>query len=159
MKLNRKALLVSVLFATGAISPSNAGTPNVVLWDTSSPLGEPTNTEDRTSWRVVPSDLLTLEADPPKASSDPGYYGRDYSFNGDAIVENRNIAAVLVSAQGRVVFYSKTNLASAESDWRESHRLGTQIAEISPLQATPRDTVIRRFEILRNAEDEVLLQV
>jgi len=35
-----------------------------------------------------------LEANPPKAASDPWYDGSDYSFKGDAAVENRRLTAL-----------------------------------------------------------------
>jgi hypothetical protein len=82
---------------------------SVVLWDTGAPLVQAFSLEDRSIWSVVPNDLLTLEANPPKASSDPGYYGREYSFKGDAVVENHKFLALLWSAKGRMVLYSKTS--------------------------------------------------
>lgn len=82
-------------------------TTNVTLWDTGAPLGETIDLADRKAWKVVPPDLLQLEADPRKASSDPGYYGREYEFQGDAIVENSFLTAVAWSAQGKVVVLSE----------------------------------------------------
>ena len=71
--LLRKALLVALTILAGIseIQRAEAAT-NVVLWDTLSALADPLEVENRTDWKPVPSDLLTLEADPPKASSDPG---------------------------------------------------------------------------------------
>ena len=65
----------------------------------------------------MPTDLLTLEADPLKASSDPGYYGREYSFKGDAVVENGYVTAVFWSAKGKVVIYSKADAGRKIVDW------------------------------------------
>ena len=62
---------------------------NVVIWDTSSPFER-----NRAGWIPVPRDIVALEADPPKASSDPGYYGREYSFKGDAMVKNHRLTTV-----------------------------------------------------------------
>src|SRR5215467_10006457 len=95
------SLLAASLTAEGVASGAN-----VLLWDTSSPLGAQNSPESRTNWKAVPSDLLTLEKDPPKASSDPGYYGREYVFRGDAVVENHSMTAVFSSAQGRIVLYA-----------------------------------------------------
>src|SRR5438876_1280175 len=132
----RKAVLVAVLTTAAAISTSQRAeaAANIVLWDTLSPLSDPLNVEDRTGWKPVPSDLLTLEADPPKASSDPGYYGREYSFKGDAVVENRSLAAVFWAAQGRVVVYSKAEAGLPISD---SANGGRKIFEFAPVEAKP----------------------
>src|SRR5690242_7574933 len=80
---------------------------NVTLWDTGAPFSTEVNLEDRGSWRPVPTDMFTLEADPAKARSDPGYYGREYSFKGDAVVESPKLVAVFWSAKGRVIFYAR----------------------------------------------------
>jgi hypothetical protein len=65
--------------------------------------------ENRAGWKVVPPNLLLLEADPTKASSDPGYYGREYEFQGDAVVENSGLIAVMRSGKGTVAVYSKNS--------------------------------------------------
>jgi hypothetical protein len=147
------AALITVIWALAIERTQGAG--QVLLWDTISPRSETRNVEDRTGWKPVPTDLLTLEADPPKASSDPGYYGREYSFRGDAVVENHNFTAVFWSAQGRVVLYSRNDATSAPGN----ARFGQKIAEIIPAQAKGQRSTIRRCEILRNAADEVALQV
>jgi len=48
---------------------------NTLVWDTMLPFGNKVDLRDRTNWKIVPSDLLTLELDPSAAISDPGYYG------------------------------------------------------------------------------------
>src|SRR6266852_6129254 len=104
----KKAALV-MLAATlvlPAIQRTEAAT-NVVVWDTGSRLANAADVESRAGWIPVPVELFASETDPPKAASDPGYYGREYSFKGDAIVENRSLVAVFWSAKGRVVIYSK----------------------------------------------------
>jgi len=116
------------------------------LWDTGSPFGETVDTANRATWKAVPSDLLTLEADPPKASSDPGYYGREYTFKGDAVVENGYVTAVFWSGKARVVVYSKADA-------------GTKVIELVPPQAKTQPMRITRCEVLRNAGDEVALNV
>src|SRR4051794_21226780 len=101
-----RAPLFVALMALALITPLQAA--NLTLWDTGSPLGETLDLQKRTDWKPVPSDLFALEVDPAKASSDPGYYGRDYQFKGDAVVENASTVAVFWSAKGRVVLYSKS---------------------------------------------------
>ena len=75
---------------------------------TAAPLADTSKPESRTAWTPVPRDLLSLEADPLKASSDPGFYGRKYSFKGDAAVETPCLVALFCSAKGRVVLCQAT---------------------------------------------------
>src|ERR1043165_6619254 len=82
--------VLAITAAPATIQRIEAAT-NVVVWDTGSPLADPSDAKNRTGWKAVPSELFVFEADPPKAASDPGYYGREYSFGGDAIVENRSL--------------------------------------------------------------------
>jgi hypothetical protein len=130
---------------------------NVVVWDTGSKLADLGDVEDRAGWRPVPRELFALEADPPKAASDPGYYGREYSFKGDAVVENHNLTALFWSEKGRVVLYSKADTNSGASPG--SNRFGKKLWEFGPLQSKTRSGKITRCEILRNAADEVLITV
>jgi hypothetical protein len=128
-------------------SPLPAGTQSAPkLWDTGSPFGEAVDTANRNTWKAVPGDLLTLEADPLKASSDPGYYGREYTFKGDAVVENGYVTAVFWSGKGRVVLYSKADASK-------------KVVELVPPQAKNQPMRISRYEVLRNAGDEVALNV
>src|SRR2546422_10272521 len=135
--LQKTALLVLLASAAGppTIQRTEAAT-NVVVWDTFAHFADSVELADKTGWKAVPSDLLTLEADPPKAASDPGYYGREYSFTGDAVVENRSLAAVFWSAKGRVVIYSKADDAPSSSGGvsPQSTGLGAKILEFFPLQ-------------------------
>jgi hypothetical protein len=126
----------------------------VVLWDTSTPGATVFNVEDRNNWKPVPSDLLTLEANPPKASSDPGYYGREYSFKGDAVVENQRMLAVFWSAKGRVAIYSNTDGGSSQG----APAFGKML-ELAPIQSKTNPTTLGHIEILRHTEDDVVLQV
>jgi hypothetical protein len=100
-----KMLLAALLLRN---LPGAEAAPNVALWDTVAPLdGAPG--ADRSAWKAVPRDLMLLETNAPKASSDPGYYGRGYAFKGDAVVENHYLAAVFCSTAGKVAIYSKDN--------------------------------------------------
>jgi IS1 family transposase len=148
--LPRTATLVFLAGIAGwaAIQQIEAAT-NVVLWDTGAPLAANTEAESRAGWKAVPSELFVFEPDPAKAASDPGYYGREYSFKGDAVVENHNLAAVFSSAKGRVVIYSK---ADGEK------KLGNRILEFVPLQSKSQPGKISRCEILRNAADEIIIE-
>src|ERR1051325_9864580 len=87
---NRESLLLKaavILLTIVAGAQRTEAATNVVLWDTVTHFAESIDV-DKAAWKLVPRDLFTLEADPPKAASDPGYYGREYSFSGDAVVEN-----------------------------------------------------------------------
>ena len=143
--------------ATAATKPHRIGAaPLVRLWDTRTSVGETLPATTTNDWQLVPSDLLSLEKDPAKASSDPGYYGREYSFKGDAIVENDYLAAIFASADGRVTLYSKLNPKDAAG---AAQPFGRKIADLGPLQSGPQPGPIQRLQILRNAEDEVALEV
>jgi hypothetical protein len=77
---NRMILLATVaiglgLSGVGWTQPTALPHP-VTLWDTGTPLGDTVNLADRAKWKAVPPNLIQLEADPLKSSSDPGYYGR-----------------------------------------------------------------------------------
>ncbi|PYJ63273.1 MAG: hypothetical protein DME24_01720 [Verrucomicrobia bacterium] len=158
--LQKTALLVLLATAAGlpAIQRTEAAA-NVVVWDTGAHFADAVDVADKTGWKPVPADLLTLEADPPKAASDPGYYGREYSFTGDAVVENHSLAAAFWSAKGRVVIYSKANAAPPGGVSSGNTGLGRKILELTPLQTKTQPARISRCEILRNADDEVALEV
>ena len=141
--LLRGPALILLLIAAGVSAAQGGPTAGgIVLWDTGVPFGDTVDVGDRGGWKAVPGDLLTLEADPPKASSDPGYYGREYTFKGDPAVENSHVTAVFWSGKGTVAIYSKADA-------------GRKIVEFAPLATTR----ISRCEVLRNAGDEVALDV
>ena len=131
----------------------------LVLWDTLAPVGDKLKPDDRSGWKAVPEDLLLLEHDPLKASSDPGYYGRDYSFAGDAVVETPLLTAVFSSAKGRVNIYSqqkdtRKDRGAGQADW-----MGGKIADVSTLPAGDGSATISHVEVLWNADDKIVLKV
>jgi hypothetical protein len=137
-------VLLAILEASAA--HAGAAGAGIVLWDTITPFGDAADPANRDPWKAVPGDLLTLEADPPKASSDPGYYGREYTFKGDAVVENDYLIAVFWSSKGRMVVYSKADVSR-------------KVIELAPLETKNQSVRISRCEVLRNAGDEVALHV
>jgi hypothetical protein len=144
-----KLLVACALGVVWAGATRAAPAANVTIWDTGAHLGDDTGLANRDGWTAVPSELFILEADPPKAASDPGYYGREYSFKGDAVVETPSVLALFSSAQGRVILYSK--VAQAPS--------APPIAQLSPLDTISGSAAIRNCAILRNAGDEAILEV
>lgn len=154
--------LLILLLATGAsmttLHPAEAA-PNLVIWDTVRPLGSTIDLNERTAWKAVPSNLFALEANPPKASSDPGYYGREYEFKGDAIVENHALIAVFASAQGQVVIYSKATPLSSPTGAGDATALPSRITGLVPLQSGDQHPTIKSCQVVRNANDEVVLAV
>ena len=122
------------------------GTANTLIWDTLSPFVDTVNLRDRSNWKPVPADLLTLELDPSAASSDPGYYGREYVFEGDVAVENEHLIAVFRSRKGRVAIYSKADL-------------NEKIMEFVPLQLKGEPASITSCSILQNTGDEAALEI
>ena len=150
--------LLGTAVALAAVQGVQAAS-NVVLWDTRTPLSGNLEAQERTGWRVVPSDLLLLEADARAASSDPGYYGREYLFKGDAVVENARLAAAFLSAQGRIEIYLKAEAASPAGGAGPKGQLGRKIVELAPLQTKAQAATLSRVEIVRNRGDETALQV
>jgi hypothetical protein len=120
--------------------------PNTLVWDTMLPLGNELELRDRTRWRIVPADLLTLELDPPAAISDPAYYGREYTFQGDAVIENEQLIAVFWSSKGRVVVYSTADLSGKK-------------VELIPFQLKGRSASITYSRVLQNTGDDAALEV
>jgi hypothetical protein len=152
--LFRKTVWLALLAITAGLIaiPRSEAAGNIAVWDTGSHLANLTDAENRTAWKAVPANLFALEAEPLKAASDPGYYGLEYSFKGDAVVENRTLAAVFSSATGCVTIYSKTAA-------HENTGLGKKILEFAPLQTKTQPAKISRCEILHNAGDEVVVEV
>jgi hypothetical protein len=140
----RTILLTIVVGAS--LAWGGGGAANVVVWDTPSHFGEAIDVDSRAGWKAVPCDLLTLEADPARAFSDPGYYGREYAFAGDAVVENGRLTVVFWPAKGRVVVYSK----AAPNE---------KILELSVLHNGIEPASIDRCSILRNTGGEAALEV
>lgn len=142
-----KMVLIFLLVANPEISIAQRKQQNIntVLWDTQSPFVNTVDVRSKANWKVVPADLLTLELNPSAAVSDPAYYGRGYSFKGDAVVENEHLAAVFLSGKGKVVIYSKTDLSRKK-------------IEFVPLQLKGKQADINHFSILQNTGDEVALE-
>ncbi|MBW8041390.1 MAG: hypothetical protein FVQ85_15520 [Planctomycetes bacterium] len=119
---------------------------NTLIWDTVSPFVNTVDIQDRTNWKVVPTDLLTLETNPSAAISDPAYHGREYSFQGDAVVENKHLITVFSSKKGCVVIYSR-----ADSSQKK--------VELIPLQLKAKHASITHIRILQNTGDNAALEV
>lgn len=138
------------------LSTPHTAAAKVILWDTMNSQGTDFVAQDHSAWKAVPSDLLQLEAQPAKASSDPGYYGREYLFKGDAVVENDKFVAAFRSAKGRVLIYPKASPGLSGSH-AEKLAADKTIAQLAPLGADG-SAVIRRVELIRNAADQVVLE-
>jgi hypothetical protein len=151
-------VMLAALIVVPAVQRTEAAT-NVVVWDTGSQLTDAVDFESRAGWKSVPSELFEMEVDPSKAASDPGYYGREYSFKGDAVVENRSLVALFRSAQGRVVIYSKDVASLSSGGANRGTQPGRKMVEIVPLQSSTQPWTDSRFEILRNAGDQIALDV
>ena len=69
-----KAALMVLLAAsplTGAAGDTEIRVPTRI-WDTVSPLGTEADISNRTDWKLVPHNLISLEANPVAAAADPG---------------------------------------------------------------------------------------
>jgi hypothetical protein len=142
------AALVCTVGLALTLPASRAAT--VTLWDTGAPLTDTGIPQSRTGWKAVPTELFVFEESPGKAASDPGYWGREYSFKGDAVVENQGLLAVFSAARGSVAIYAK--------DGADAAAPGRKIAEAVPLGAKA-GRPMNRIAIVRNAGDEVVLSV
>lgn len=151
-----KTALIFLLVTSPGMSAAkrNEKTANSLVWDTLSPFANSLDVRDRTNWKPVPTDLLTLELNPSAATSDPAYYGREYSFKGDVVVENEHLTAVFWSRKGRVVIYSKTDVSRGGS-----RTARTKIVEFTPLQLKGKPASITSCRILQNTDDEAALEV
>lgn len=153
-KLNREAflrkspLLTLLSLILGLSLRPAMAEPNVIIWDTGSRISEPPDIQNRAAWKAVPTNPFELEADPAKASSDPGYYGQEYLFKGDPVIENRSVTAVFRSAEGIVLLFSKEPGAKAP--------LSSPVAEIVPLGT--KNATIRSCSIVRNIADEAVIE-
>jgi hypothetical protein len=132
------AALMSLGLSSTGHAQSTAAPHPVTLWDTGSPLGGTIDLANRTTWKAVPPNLLMLEADPLKSSSDPGCYGREYTFQGDAVVENSFLTAVVWASKGKVVVSSKNS----------KFEIGDS-----------RFKAISRCTVLQNTGDDVALEI
>src|SRR4051812_27356497 len=143
---------VALTASAFAFTTAHAG-PIVRLWDTRTPLAPKFDPQERSDWKAVPSDLFALEVDPPKASSDPGYYGREYAFQGDAVIENRSVMAIFSSSKGRVLIYAKS--PASGTDKEPGVKL---IGELMALSGEGLVTGNARAELVRNFGDEVAVE-
>jgi hypothetical protein len=121
-----------------ALSSTLAST-NIVLWDTLRSLDREAVTP-KEQWKVVPPDLMELEKDPAKASSDPGYYGREYRFTGDVVVENNYYVASFHRGMKRISLSAKP---------------ASPVADIVFARGGP----VQQVELIRNSADEVVLAI
>jgi hypothetical protein len=121
-------------------------TANILIWDTQSHFTDTVNVRDRTNWKAVPTNLLTLELNPAAAIADPAYYGREYSFKGDAVIENEHLTALFWSGKGRITFYSKADSSEKK-------------VEFVPLQLKKGPASIGNCRILQNTGDDAALEV
>src|SRR3954470_9754460 len=150
--------LLALLVTVTAVAESGRAqvASNVVVWDTGSHLKDEAATQSRVGWKAVPSELFAFEPEPLKAASDPGYYGREYSFKGDTVVENRSFIAHFWSDKGQLVLYAKDTSAGGGS--QGSSDASRKLWEFTPLHSKSQPGKIARCDILRNATDEVVIQ-
>ena len=143
----KRVLILLLVIGPGLLmAQTKENTPNTRIWDTMSPLTKSNDFGNRNHWRLVPTDLLNLEANPLAVSADPGYYGREYAFQGDAVVENRHYTAVFHSIKGRVVIYSKGHT-------------NDKLLEFAPLELKNKSARLTHCRIVQNTGDEAALEV
>jgi hypothetical protein len=162
MKCMHRSILRSSagLIVAGILFPTLplVAAPNIVLWDARAPVAATVTTTDPATWQRVPGELFSFEQDPAKAASDPGYYGREYRFEGDAVVENHQLAAVFRVREGTVSFYARVVAGATLPEFEKPQALGRLIADVVPLSRASGAPSIRRLEVIRNADDEVAVE-
>ena len=143
-----KTALVLLLVTSAGVSMAQRkeDTAKTLIWDTLSPFVNKVDLRDKTNWKVVPSDLLTFETNPSAAISDPAYYGREYSFKGDVVIENEHLTTVFSSKKGCVIIYSR-----ADSSQKK--------LELIPLKLKGKPASITYSRILQNTGDQTALEV
>jgi hypothetical protein len=140
-----RAALIIALLGLSAIQASEPSA-NVVIWDTPQMIGGMFNVRDRTGWKAVPVDLFTLEADPAKAFSDPGYYGREFTFTGRPVIENGRFTAVFWPEKGQCVISSKSDPPAGALEF-----------SVMPIKPGPFNG--GRCRILRNTGSEAAIEL
>ncbi len=152
-----KAVLVFTLVATPFVISSRAAEFSTCtrIWDTGEPLANERDLTSRAGWKLVPHNLFSLESDPAAAASDPGYYGCEYSFRADAVVENEHLMAVFRSKTGRVGVYSKPVPSAAEGADRNRKIFELAVGGWDSAGITRID----RYRLMRNTGNDVVLEV
>jgi hypothetical protein len=143
-----KTTLILALVLAACTCPTQGAEPSACtkIWDTGKPLDDELAVRSRTGWKIVHGNLLLLESDPAAAVADPGYYGCEYSFQGDTVVENEHLIAVLRSRTERVAVYSKADGSR-------------KIFELAPRPSRVGTAKIDRCRLLRNTGSDAALQV
>lgn len=148
-----RTVLCGAAFATLLVScprvkaaQTGPGHAEVRIWDTVSLINDEAGIRDRANWKLVPKNLFSLELNPAAAASDPGYYGREYTFEGDPAVENEHFTAVFQSRTGKVAVFSKAG--------PDKTRL-----ELMPLEFKHGSARMARCRILRNTGSDAAMEV
>ncbi|MBL7187761.1 MAG: hypothetical protein ISS70_15680 [Phycisphaerae bacterium] len=133
--LSYKAAFVFFLAASQATAVTR-------VWDTVSPSPDEEILVDRSGWRAVPT--ASEKWNDPEHYN-PENYSLQYSFTGDAAVENEHLVAVFSSAKGKVTIYSKADRTQKK-------------VEIVPLEFRAEPAKIAHLGVLQNSGDEAVLQ-
>lgn len=137
-------LLASCSFVRAGMTSQSRAV--VQIWDTVSPLADEAGIRDRANWKLVPENLFSRELNPAAAASDPGYYGRQYTFEADAAVENEHFTAIFQAQTGKVTVFSKAD--------PNKKRL-----ELMPLEFKHGSARMARCRVLRNTGNDAALEV
>ena len=158
--------LLLILVATGFALFHSLGTQalaesSVKIWDTGVKFGQATTSApdvaDRTPWKPVPSNLMLLEADPAKAASDPGYYGREYAFQGDAAIENATTLVAFSSATARITVFSKADMGASGTPGTPGSL--QRMADLAPAGESPLKPGAWHYDVIKNIADEAVVRV
>ena len=112
------------------------------VWDTMSPSPDEEILADRSGWRAVPTAGEKWN-DPEHYN--PENYSLQYSFTGDAAVENEHLVALFSSTKGKVTIYAGADRAEKK-------------VEVVPLEFRAELARITHLGVLQNSGDEAVLE-
>lgn len=135
--------LFSSKMAIVLLLAASQGTAATRIWDTVSPALDEEVLVNRDGWRVVPTETEKWHG--PEYYN-PENYSLQYSFTGDAAVENEHLLAVFSSGEGKATIYSKADHAEKK-------------VEVIPLELRTEPARITRCAVLQNSGDEAVLEV
>jgi len=122
---------------------ASQGTAATRIWDTVSPALDEEVLVNRGGWKAVPTE--TEKWNGPEYYN-PENYSLQYSFTGDAAVENEHLLAVFSSSEGKAIIYSTADHAEKK-------------VEVLPLELRAEPAKITRCGVLQNSGDEAVLEV
>ncbi len=140
-QLNRKLFPIEI--AIVLLLAASQGTAATRIWDTISPVIDEQVPVNKGGWKAVSA--ATEKSNGPQYRS-PGNDRLQYSFTGDAAVEDEYLLAVFSSGGGKATIYSKADLSQ-------------QKVQVLPLELRAEPARITRCGVLENSGDQAVVEV